>query len=142
VRKPAVNGTPIIITYLELRNVSERAKPIEIPLKLDKIHFKVTDSTGKVVEPTRGPYDGFDVNPGVLRVPFDSVLRCNIAWSGAGIPPDHAAHLDLGPANDWHFKQGSQETYYLEASYTLEPAGDARWSGTIHLPKTKIPTRD
>ncbi len=139
-RKPAVNGTPIIATYLELKNVSDVGNVMEIPIDPEKTHFTVTDSAGKDVEPSNGPFDGISVEVGVLRLPHDSSLRFNISSNGAGIPKDQAGMLDLGAARDWVFKSGDQGTYCLEGRFTVEKGKDRSWAGTVELPKVKIPT--
>jgi RNA polymerase sigma factor (sigma-70 family) len=134
-----INGTPVITTYLELRNVSSSGNVMQIPLDLEKIQFKVTDEAGKVVPPANGPFDGISVKPGVLRLPFDSTLRINIASTGAGIPADHAGHLDLGVAYNWHFKKGDPGPYYLQATINVAPGADQQWSGTLQTSQVRIP---
>lgn len=146
------NGTPIITTYLELRNVSDHANPLELPLDAPDIQLKftVTDGAGKSVAAAGGPFRELRADQGVLRIPFDSQMRINIAHRGAGVPKDHAAHLDLGadlaidglaaaPAV-WDFKCGDTGSYYLHASLTVRKGGPERWAGTLEIPKVKLPT--
>jgi hypothetical protein len=141
VRKEAVNGTPIIAAYLELKNVSDVGNVMEVPLDPEKIHFTVTDAVGKEVKPANGPYDGISVDDlGALRLPYDSCLRFNISCCGAGIPRDQAGLLDLGACRDWVFKSGDRGTYYLQGRFTVEKGKDRSWSGTVDLPKVKVPT--
>lgn len=140
VRKDAVNGTPIIATYLELKNVSDVGNVMEVPLDPEKIHFTLTDAAGKEVEPSNGPFDGISVDLGVLRLPHDSSLRFNISSCGAGIPKDQAGMLDLGVSQNWVFKSGDKGTYYLQGRFTVEKRKYGSWSGTVVLPKVKIPT--
>jgi hypothetical protein len=142
VQKDAVNGTPIIATYLELKNVSDSATVMEIPLDPWKIRFMVTDAAGKVVKPDNGPFDGMSVELGALRLPWDSSLRFNISSCGAGIPNGQAGLLDLGVSQDWVFKSGDKGTYYLQGRFTVEKGKDRSWSGTVVLPKVKIPTAE
>jgi hypothetical protein len=139
-RKEAVNGTPIIATYLELKNVSDVGNIMEVSLDPEKIHFTVTDMAGKEVKPDDGPYDGISVELGSLRLPYDSSLRFNISSSGAGIPKDQAGMLDLGSSQSWVFKSGAKGPYYLRGRFTVEKGKDRSWSGTVDLPKVKIPT--
>jgi hypothetical protein len=138
--KETVNGTPVIITYLELRNVSDTATTMEIPFSKDQLRFIVTDRAGKTVSPADGPFDEISAEIGVLRLPHDSSMRLNIASRGAGIAKDQAAHLDLGPMTHWYFKRGEQKTYYLQAKFVVEEhkTKGAHWHGTIDIPKTKI----
>lgn len=141
-RKKVLNGTPIVVTYLELRNVSDVGNVMEIPLDPKKIQFTVTDSDGKVVDPTNGPFDGISVDLGLTRLPHDSFLRFNIASHGAGVRKDQAAHLDLGPQAHWDFKRGDKSSYYLQAKFAVEKNQRRQWFGTIEIPKTKIPTME
>ncbi len=137
--KETVNGTPIIITYLELRNVSDTANVMEVPLNKDKMQFIVTDEAGKKVAPADGPFDEISVEIGSVRLPRDSSMRINIASRGAGIPKDQAAHLDLGPTH-WYFKRGEEKSYYLQAKFTVDQpkTKGAHWHGSIDIPKTNI----
>jgi hypothetical protein len=138
--KETVNGTPIIITYLELQNDSGSGSVMEIPWNQRKLQFTVTDGAGKEVAPADGPFDEITVEIGTLRLPHDSSLRLNIASRGAGIAKDQAAHLDLGPLSHWYFKRGDEKTYYLQAKLTVEQpkTKGAHWHGTVDIPKTTI----
>jgi hypothetical protein len=138
--RETVNGTPIINTYLELRNVSDTAVVMEIPFGKDHMQFTVTDENGNKVAPADGPFDEITCEIGTLRLPLDSWMRVNIASRGAGIPKDQAAHLDLGPMTHWYFPRGEQKSYYLQAKYTIaEPQRKgAQWHGTLEIPKVKI----
>jgi hypothetical protein len=136
--KETVNGTPIIITYLELQNVSSCGSVMEIPWNQRKLQFTVTDAAGKEVAPADGPFDEITAEIGTLRLPHDSTLRLNIASRGAGIAKDHAAHLDLGPLSHWYFKRGDEKTYYLQATLIIEQTKASQWYGTVDIPKTKI----
>jgi hypothetical protein len=152
-RKEKLNGTPIIITYLELRHASNDADVIELPLDGKEVafDFTVTASDGKSVPPAAGRFQELTQEVGLIRLPYDSLLRVNIAHHGASVPKDHAAHLDLGadaavdgraPAPAvWDFKRGDKQTYYLEAKLTVKKRDDKRrWSGSISIPKVKLPT--
>ena len=139
--KETFNGTPILTTYLELRNVSDVANVIEIPLDPQKIRFRITDSTGKAISPTNGPFDGTSVELGLLRLPFDSYLRFNIASRGAGVAKDARGHVDLGAEHNWTFPRGNTETYYLNGTLTIDKTKAGHWYGTIEIPKAKIPLK-
>jgi hypothetical protein len=151
-RKDKLGGTPIITTYLELRHVSEVADVIELPLDGNDVAFDfvVTDADGKPVPPAGGSYHELTPDVGLIRLPYDSRSRVNIAHRGAGVPKDYAAHLDLGadaaidgraaaPAV-WDFKRGDNQTYYLQAKLTVKKRDNQRWSGTISIPRVKLPT--
>jgi hypothetical protein len=136
--KETVNGTPIIITYLELQSVSSSGSVMEIPWNQRNLQFTVTDAAGKEVAPADGPFDEITAEIGMLRLPHDSTLRLNIASRGAGIAKDQAAHLDLGPLTHWYFKRGDEKTYYLQAKLTIEQTKASQLHGSIDIPKAKI----
>lgn len=133
------NGTRIIATYLELRNVSDSATPIEIPLDPTKIEFKAIDANDKEVAQAGLPYDGMTALPGVLRVPHDSELRLGVSGNGAGIPKDAGTLLDLASSAVWLFKPGDTGEYRLQAKFTIEKKDDHSWHGTIEVPAARIP---
>jgi len=137
--KEVVAGTPILSTYLELRNVADVANVMGIPLDPETIQFTVTNADGKTVSPTNGPFDGMTVPLGMTRLPYDSTLRFNISARGAGIQPNAAAHLDLGPSSNWSFPQSETGSYFLQAKFNIAKANNDQWWGTIEIPKIKIP---
>jgi hypothetical protein len=134
------NGTPYIVTYLELRNVSDIANVLEVPLKIESIAFELRDEKGKIVPPTNGSFDGMSVDLGMLRLPYDSCLRFNIASRGAGVSKDQAGLLDLGASSNWTFPAGDKHSYSLAAKFTIEKSKGRVWAGTIEIPSTPLPT--
>ena len=138
-RGKETNGTPIIATYLELRNVSDSATPIELPLDPSKIEFKVTDAAGREVAQAGLPYDGVVAAPGTLRLPHDSEMRLSVAGNGAGVPKDQGGLLDLASSANWVFKRSKIGAYYLRAKITIPNADGELWNGTIEIPDTRIP---
>jgi len=138
-RKEPFNGTPVLIAYLELRNVSDRGNVMEVPIDLDKVEYTVTTVAGKPVAATGLPWDGITVELGTLRLPHDSRLRFRVSQSGAGVPKDQAGLLDLGPSYAWVFKAGDEQTYRLHAKVTVKEGNAKHWSGTLELPGVKLP---
>jgi beta-lactamase regulating signal transducer with metallopeptidase domain len=138
-REKEMNGTPIVETYLELKNVSDSATPIEIPLDPSKIEFKVTDAGGKEIAQAGLPYDGVAAAPGTLRLPHRSLLRLSVAGNGAGVPKDQGGLLDVASSANWVFKRGDVGQYYLRAKIAIPKTDEQRWSGTIEIPDTRIP---
>ena len=139
-KKESLNGTPLVATYLELRNVAEVVSAIEFPIDLGTTQFEVLDEQNKKLP--QGPVAYDEVTPASfesLRMPHDSYLHFNISHRGAGIPKNQAALLDLGASYVWAFSPGDKHTYYLHARISVDP-GKSTWSGTIEVPKVKIPT--
>jgi hypothetical protein len=141
-RGQALNGTPLIATYLELRNVANVANVMEVPLNLEAIQFEVVDDQDKLLAHTSLPYDELTVELGMLRLPHDSYLRFDISHHGAGVPKNQAALLDLGVLHVWIFSPGDKHAYYLRGRFSIEPRKDRTWSGMIEMPKVKIPTAE
>jgi hypothetical protein len=141
-RGQVLNGTLLITTYLELRNVANVANVMEVPLNLEAIQFEVVDDQDKLLAHTSAPYDEFTVELGMLRLPHDSYLRFDISHHGAGVPKNQAALLDLGVLNVWVFSPGDKRSYYLRGKFSIEPRKDRTWSGMIEMPKVKIPAAE
>jgi hypothetical protein len=140
-KKEKLNGTPLIATYLELRNVADVVSAIELPINLDTTQFEVLDEQNNMLPRPPVTYDEVTAaDLGSLRMPHDSYLRFNISHRGAGVPKDQAGLLDLGAPYVWAFSPGDKHTYYLRARLSVEPGKHRTWSGTIELPKVKIPT--
>ncbi len=138
-RGQVLNGTPLLTTHLELRNVANVANVMEVPFNLEAIQFEVVDDQDKLVAPTSLPYDEFSVEFGMLRLPHDSYLRFDISHHGAGVPKNQAALLDLGVLHVWLFSPGDKRSYYLRGRFSIEQRKDRTWSGMIELPIVKIP---
>jgi RNA polymerase sigma factor (sigma-70 family) len=138
-RKGPFNGTPTLTAYLTLRNASDQAGIKEVPWDRAELAFTVTDAAGKVVPAKSGPYDEARGPVGVLRLPPDSELRLNITHRGAGVPRDQGGFLDLGVGSQWAFRPGDRPAYYLQATLTVRPSDGGLWSGTIQVPRARIP---
>jgi hypothetical protein len=139
-RGEETNGTPMIGTYLELRNVSKSVVPLEIPLDPSKIEFKVTDAAGKEVV-NAGPADkefaALDRN---LRLPRGGVLRFDVS-GGVPVPllPKDQGALLVTSSEFWVFKRGDVGAYYLRAKIAIPKTDEHLWNGTIEIPDTRIP---
>jgi hypothetical protein len=139
-RGKTLNGTPLISTYLELRNVADIGGVMELPLNLDRIQFKVVDEQDRILPQGPNVYDEVTVEVDMLRMPHDSYLRFNISHHGAGVSKNEGALLDLGSSYVWRFTRGDRHSYYLRGQFSVEPSTEGRWAGTIEMPKVKIPT--
>lgn len=142
-RMSVFNGTAMIATYLELKNVSVVGSPLM--LKSHPLKFTVTDSDGHDVPMTGGNYDGFSFDTPPLVLPHDSQIKFRIGPTGWGVPADQAALLDLGPEFGRVLPRDGK-AYYLQATMTLaqeknDRSGSATvWHGTLDLPRVRIPT--
>ena len=141
-RGQALNGTPLITTYLELRNVADVANVMELPFNPEPMRFEVVDEQDKLLAQKGMVYDEQSVELGMLRLPHDSYLRFDISHHGAGVPKNQAALLDLGVLHVWLFSPGDKHSYYLRGRFSIEPRKDRTWSGMIEMPRVKIPTAE
>src|SRR5438477_12869771 len=78
-RGQALNGTPLITTYLELRNVADVANVMELPFNPEPMRFEVVDDQDKLLAQKGMVYDELSVELGMLRLPHDSYLRFDIS---------------------------------------------------------------
>lgn len=140
-----VNGTPIISTYLTLRNVSDVGNPMKIQWQNTRLSVWVVDEKGNELPKCNGPYDGGRAIDVELVLPYDSSLTFNVSQTGLGIPKGKSALLDLGPMNSWIIDNADGKRYFLRATLTIEdsrkPNNQRCWHGTIQIPKAEIPVR-
>jgi hypothetical protein len=147
-----VNGKPSISTYLELRRVlpDPHLTVLDVPFSSNQIQFEVVNEQGEIVTPSYDPMkDAIDrAFPvfGTLRLPYDSSLRFSLSRHGSATTKDSGAILNLCDLVDgprWEFRPGDKHPYYLRARFSVKKGDDQhwmRWSGTIEIPKIKIPT--
>lgn len=142
-RHSVLDGTCIIATYLELKNVGIVANPMV--LEKQPLTFTVTDADGHEVPRAGGGYDGVSVKLPPLTLPHDSQLRYQIGPTGWGVTPNMAAALDLGFEYNWELPRDGK-AYYLQGSLEVprqknDRSGDAiLWHGKLVLPRVRIPT--
>ena len=84
-------------------------------------------------------YDELSVELGMMRLPSDSYLRFDISHHGAGVPKNQAALLDLGIPYVWVFSPDDKHSHYLRGRFSIGARKDRTWSGTIEMPRVKIP---
>ena len=141
-RGRTLNGTALITTYVELRNVADVANVMEVPFNPEAMQFEVVDEQDKLLAHRGIAYDELTVELGMLRLPHDSCLRFDISHHGAGVPKNQAALLDLGVPYVWVFSPDDKHSYYLRGRFSIEARKDRTWSGTIEMPSVKIPTSE
>ena len=139
VRTEGWNGTPFLRTYLEFQNAGVW---FDVPFKPEAVEYEVVDDQNNLVKADPSVYDEVtdSVQLGIIRLPADSLLRFNVSRHGAGIPKNQGAVLDLGPSSVWIFRRGDKRPYYLRARFSAKDGGDRLWSGTVEIPRIKLPT--
>ena len=138
-----INETPIISTYLALRNVSDVANPINIKWDNVSFDFRVVDNTGRTQPRDFGPYDGSSISIEDLVLPYQGTLSFDISQSGLGIPKGKAALVDLGPASSWVIDRNDDQKCYLRVILRACSSENANakeyWHGSINIPPVEIP---
>lgn len=140
---PKYNSTRIVAVYLELRNVSNLANPIEIyfdPIRIFKC--ELIDSNGKSVATAGLPADILSPIPFWLALPYVSSLRFRISVSGYGVPKDGGTLVPMD-CGEWLLKANDRAKYFLKIKFvartTEEDFKRSAWKGSITLPKVRIP---
>src|SRR5215216_1117563 len=112
-RSRVFNGTPIIATYLKLRNVSEVMNPLTIPWDGKLMKFRVVDAKGNEVPRSKNfSYDGFMLEGTMdLVLPIRGELSFDYSSHGAGVPADMAALIDLGVDAIWMLERKQSECF-------------------------------
>src|SRR5262249_50464847 len=132
--------TPIITAYLDLRNVAGGDNTVEFILEGSKRTWTVTDTDGNSMDTSNPPGDWLPTPPQKLTLAAGEGGRLVLSISGAGIAPNKGGHLELGSDRVWVFEKGDEKAYYLRGTIEVKPTGErGRWSGTLDLPRVKIP---
>ncbi len=146
-RTEACNGTPIISTYLVLRNVSRLDGPMRLIWDSEKIRDSVADADGR---PLRRPasivYSGLAFRKTGLEVPSHESRSFDISFHGMGVPGDKVGLIDLGPSHCWEFDK-DDTVYFLHVALEFPEPKHAEngvgwdWYGKIDIPSVPIPLR-
>ena len=146
-RNEVFNGTPIISTYLELRNVSDLGKPMAPFDGNVEQEFEVIDADGRTALPPPGPNAYFGYIGGLhtdLVIPYHGTLSFDISSHGAGVPANMAGMIDVGLFSTWFFED-TDEVYRLKSTIEdpeTKPADDGpnwQWHGRIEIPAVVVP---
>jgi hypothetical protein len=138
-RGEKLNSTPLLTTLVEFSNVSGSAAPIVISWGDTKKNWELTDGDGKKRPPDNGPIDEMTGPPPRLVIPNGSILRLDERHVSTGVGANKAAHLDLGMDHFWTFERNDKKEYFLGGTLVVEKADKNDWSGTVVLPKVRIP---
>ena len=79
------NGTPILSTFLELRNVSDRGNPMKLSWSSEKLKPRVIDDNGRELPTAHGSYDGPAFGSRGLVIPRGRTVSLDISCRGLGI---------------------------------------------------------
>lgn len=139
-RTEPTNGTPIIALHLDVRNVAGGNNTKEFNLDKASVIWSVTEANGKELAPTSPPGSWLPDLPKKLVLEAQQSGRLRLSISGGGIAKDRGGHLELGSDRVWEFDKSDEKAYYLSGEVKIQPTRDVGvWSGTMELPKVKLP---
>lgn len=141
-----INGTKLPNVYLELRNVSDLANPLNIYYgNGEGVRLEVIDSKDKrILRDNSLSFDAMVPEPYGLVLPHDSSLRFLISGYGYGIPKNGGTMLEIGTATDGVIliPNSSHQTYFLQGTFSAHSvkkvASQGEWQGILILPKVDI----
>lgn len=143
VLSPASASTPFCRVMIEMQNMSDVAGQVKIPFTPDRLDLHITDESGKELALANDPYDGITPDWEPILLPMEGTIKFRISFGGLGYRSGtDKVIVDIGPSKVWVVPQ-NKKSYWLSGKFTVKgKEGDhplMDWSGTIDLPKTKIP---
>ncbi len=144
VRKGEKNGTPKLVPYLVLRNVTDSLGTVDVFLSNSNLKLSLVDAKGKEIRSGNSGLNGrngFIPNPFWLQIPFDSTVRINASLEGYFNQAQGELLLETDFALLFLPKGYSGEAF-LRGTFTIkDPPHEARsmrWEGQLALPKIKV----
>jgi len=134
--------SPFLKVFLEFQNTSDVAGIKTGRFTPAAITSVVTSKAGVELPRADGPYDGISPAWTPLTVPFEGVLRFRISFPGLGYMPGRDTTIvDLGSQSSWSIPKEGE--WFLSGSLKIDKQPDDHasmdWSGTLLLPKVRIP---
>ena len=142
VEKPKLNGTRLLVPYLELRNVRDLAHPMEIQCDSHHLKIELVGADGKPIRVSAGVRSGPVPDLSRVILPLDSSIRISLECKNWAIPKDAAAMVstDSGARVIQETERGK---VYLRATLTGEKTEPSYkvWYGTVQTPLLKVDWR-
>ena len=140
---PAQTNTPFCRVLLEMQNVGDVAGQKEIRFSPARLDLRIADSDGRELPVSNDPYDGMSPLWEPTLLPYAGSIRFQISFPGLGYRPTKDMRIvDVGAGKAWVVPQDGSE-YWLSGKLSIlkEPGDHPHkvWSGTLELPKVKIP---
>ena len=134
--------SPFLKIFIEIQNTSDVAGNKAIRFTPDSITPTVTNKNDKELQRATGPYSALIPTWTPLMLPCEGTMRFLINFPGLGYDPKKdKAIIDMGPQQSWSIPESGE--WYLSGSLKIEKQkGDhpyMDWSGTLSLPKVRIP---
>jgi len=134
--------------YVELQEYSDSmAGGVQVYCDFMKgLKCEVADANGRAPEPVGTGYDGGVPSPVWVCVPPFASIRLRASVDAGGRLRDGSLGLWFAGAGQWTIKRTDTNTYFMSATFTVTPPPGTTtfnntqiWSGTLHLPKMKLP---
>jgi len=107
----------------------------------------ITDAIGRPPEPVGGGWTGGAPGPQWVTLPAFSSIRLRASAFAGGRLRDGSLGLWFAGAGNWTIKPSDTNHYFLSGTFTSVPGNNTNnfphteiWSGTLNLPKMKVPT--
>jgi hypothetical protein len=138
--KPKVNGTRLLMPFLELRNVSDLASPMEVNCERQFLKIELVDAEGKEINgrsslSRSGPIPILNT----IILPAHSAIRISLECRNWGVPKDTAAMVATD-SGAWIIDASEKGNVYLRATLTGEKSepDHKKWKGRIQTPLIAI----
>lgn len=144
VRKGAKDGTPKLIPYLVLKNVTDSLGTVDVYLSKSNLALRLVDAKGVEIQSTLNGLNGrngFVPNPFWLMIPFDSTITINASLSGYFSREKGELLLETESAFLF-IPKNYRGRAFLTGTFSVknappEPRG-LRWEGELSLPRIEV----
>lgn len=137
-------GSPKLVTYLNLRNVTDSFGTVDIYLSMGNVVLWLEDESGHKLKDNPAGVNGrngFVPNPFWLQLPIDSTIRMRVDLSGY-FPPPPCELLIEGESALLAVPKGWGKPVFLAGKFVVkDPPHEARgnrWEGTMVFPRILI----
>ncbi|WP_428303643.1 hypothetical protein [Lacipirellula sp.] len=135
-----VNGTRMLVPYLELRNASDLANPIKLRCGSENVTFELLDKKGKPSSCKRATErSGAYSDPGTVSLPIDSYMRFTMRCTSYGVPKVAVAAMIATDSGAWYLNEQDLGSQLLRVSISGKKTDDqSTWMGTIVVPPVPV----
>jgi len=132
--------------YVELQECSDFVGGIgEVYWDPKALTCELTDSSGKAVPQSGGPYGGAVPSACWIKLPSHSSIRLRVSPYAGGKLSDGGFGIWTAGFQIWTLKANDANTYFLSGVFPVRPPTDHNpadfrwvWTGTLKLPKMKL----
>jgi hypothetical protein len=143
-RKGEKEGTPKLIPYLVLKNVTDTIGTVDIYLDHGNLDLKLVDAKGTEIKGANSGVNGrngFVARPFWLQLPYDSTIRMNASIEGY-FTPGKGELLIEADSGLLFVPKGYTGAVFATGTFTVDKTPvEARnfiWKGKLVLPRVKL----